>query len=121
MFEETFSHSTMRKPPLFIVGHPGRHCSVLAADRNTSANRLNEFGDFLVRAFVTDAYRLGKVLRPIELYSATEGLEIPPKGSVVFGPGLLQERRIFGCCLCVTKRCAKAKHQRQVERSHDAF
>src|SRR5579863_1103596 len=110
----------MRKPPFFIVLHPGRHCSVLAADRDTSANRLNEFGDLLVRAFVADAYGLGKVLLPIELYSAAEGLEIPPKGSVVFRSGLLQERRIIGCCLCVTKRCAKTQYQRQVEKSHDA-
>ena len=40
---------------------------------------------------------VGKVLLPIELYSAAEGLEIPPKGSVIFRSGLLQERRIIGC------------------------
>src|SRR6202012_4446698 len=99
-----FSHATMRKPPFFIVSHPGGHCSVLAADRDASANRLNDSGDLLVRAFVAEAYGLGKVLLPIELYSAAKGLEIPLKGCVVFRPGLLQEHRIIGCCLCMTQR-----------------
>src|SRR6185437_2551043 len=108
----------MRKPPFFIVGHPRRNCSVLAADRDARANWLNEFGDLLVRAFVAEAYSLGKVLLPIELYSAAEGLEILHEGSVVFRPGLLQERRIIGCCLRVTKERAQAKHQRQIEKTH---
>src|SRR6185437_12954648 len=99
----------MGKPPFFIFGHAGKHCSVLAADRDTSANWLNEFGDLLVRAFVADPYGFSKVLLPIERYDAAKGLEIPFKRGVIFCPGLLQERRIVGCCLCVTKRCAKAK------------
>lgn len=73
----------------FIVGRPGRHCSVLAADCDASLNRLNDSGDLVVPTFVTDAYRLGEVLLPIELYGAAEGLEIPSKGSVIFRPDLL--------------------------------
>jgi hypothetical protein len=52
------------------------------------------------------------VLLPVELYGATEGLEVSLKGSVIFRTGLLQKRRIIDGCLCMAKRCAKAKHQR---------
>jgi hypothetical protein len=58
-------------------------------DSDAGVDGLNEFGDLLVRSFVADAYSLGEVLFPIELYSAVEGLEAPFKGSVILRTGLL--------------------------------
>jgi hypothetical protein len=38
-------------------------------------------GDLLVRSFVAEAYGLGEVLLPVELYGATEGLKFLTKGA----------------------------------------
>jgi hypothetical protein len=63
-----------------------------------SADGLNEFSDLLVRSFVAEAYRLSEVLLPVELYGATEGLEGPFEGTVIFRAGLLEDRGIgYGC------------------------
>jgi len=42
-----------------------------------------------VRSFVAEAYGLSEVLLPVELYGATEGLEVSLKGSIILRAGLL--------------------------------